>query len=564
MNTPFTDVLNVRVDGTIVASFTEPTVAEPGYTLRTVNVGAFANGASHAILFEYIGPSSAVGNFSVDNVSLVGGGVCPTPSPSATASPSPSCVPTSGWTAGPNFPAVGVVRAPGNFFAANGRFYSIGGRNADVAGADFVNPFEFDPVANTWATKPSTLPDGLVNNMACGVLTVGGTPQIYCVGGSQSQVVGTAQRVFSYNPATDTFTTLAAGDNWPGSQAGTFLPGGFAVHGNKLYIIGSFNANAVPPVVTNQVWQFDPTAAVGSKWLARANFPVARGYVPAATIGNFIYTAGGSNLDPGGLLIDTAESFRYDPVADVWTPITNIPRATGETRAVVMNGQMWVLGGGRTAPNPSNQVNVYDPVANSWSLGAPFTTGRRNFPADSNGTDRIFLVGGYDTSGTTLLNTMEIFGTGGACPSPTPSATIPPPENPDPNANSAAGDPDPNGNSGAGHADPNGNWPPPGTPSPTPGVSPAQAVNFSTRMRVLTGDRVGIGGFIVTGSGPKNVIVRAIGPSLTRFGIDPADVLADPTLALRSPSGLPRSVTTTGKERRSARPDRGHRLTADQ
>ena len=87
-----------------------------------------------------------------------------------------------------------------------------------------------------------------------------------------------------------------------------------------------------------------------------------------------------------------------------------------------MNGQMWVLGGGRTAPNPSNQVNIYDPVANTWSLGPPFTTGRRNFPADSNGTDRIFLAGGYDTSGTTLLNTMEIFGTG-VCAIPTPSAT---------------------------------------------------------------------------------------------------------------------------------------------
>ncbi len=74
VSAPFTDVLNVRVDGTIVASFPEPAVAEPGYTLRTVNVGAFANGASHAILFEYIGPGGAVSNFSVDNVILIVGG----------------------------------------------------------------------------------------------------------------------------------------------------------------------------------------------------------------------------------------------------------------------------------------------------------------------------------------------------------------------------------------------------------------------------------------------------------------------------------------------------------
>ena len=148
--------------------------------------------------------------------------------------------------------------------------------------------------------------------------------------------MATASRVFSYNPATDTFTTLTAADNWPGSQGGTFLPGGFAVAANKLYIIGSFNANATPPVVTAQVWQFDPNAAVGSRWLARTDYPVARAYVPAATIGGFIYTAGGSNLDAGGLLIDTTDSFKYDPVAGTWTAIANIPRATGETRAVVV------------------------------------------------------------------------------------------------------------------------------------------------------------------------------------------------------------------------------------
>jgi hypothetical protein len=39
-----------------------------------------------------------------------------------------------------------------------------------------------------------------------------------------------------------------------------------------------------------------------------------------------------------------------------------------------------------------------------------------------------------------------------------------------------------------------------------------------------------IGGFIVTGTGPKNVIVRGIGPSLTAFGVPGA--LADPVLEL--------------------------------
>jgi hypothetical protein len=54
-------------------------------------------------------------------------------------------------------------------------------------------------------------------------------------------------------------------------------------------------------------------------------------------------------------------------------------------------------------------------------------------------------------------------------------------------------------------------------------------------MLVQTGDRVGIGGFIVTGTAPKRVILRAIGPTLARFGI--MNVLADPTLELRGSNG---------------------------
>jgi hypothetical protein len=44
-----------------------------------------------------------------------------------------------------------------------------------------------------------------------------------------------------------------------------------------------------------------------------------------------------------------------------------------------------------------------------------------------------------------------------------------------------------------------------------------------------------IGGFIVQGSGRKRVIIRAIGPELTRFGI--TDPLANPRLELHNQAG---------------------------
>ena len=73
------------------------------------------------------------------------------------------------------------------------------------------------------------------------------------------------------------------------------------------------------------------------------------------------------------------------------------------------------------------------------------------------------------------------------------------------------------------------------TPTATPAVTPSHLGNISSRSFVQTGDNVMIGGFIVQGTGPKTVIVRAIGPELTPFGVP--DVLADPTLELHDGTG---------------------------
>ena len=74
------------------------------------------------------------------------------------------------------------------------------------------------------------------------------------------------------------------------------------------------------------------------------------------------------------------------------------------------------------------------------------------------------------------------------------------------------------------------------TPMPTPSPTPTSMLgNISTRSFVQTGDNVMIGGFIVQGTGPKRVIIRAIGPELTRFGVP--NVLANPTLELHNGAG---------------------------
>ena len=67
-----------------------------------------------------------------------------------------------------------------------------------------------------------------------------------------------------------------------------------------------------------------------------------------------------------------------------------------------------------------------------------------------------------------------------------------------------------------------------------PTVGP-QALNLSTRGLVSVGDNVLIGGFIVSGTEPKSMVLRALGPSLSGFGL--SDVLRDPVLSVYDSSG---------------------------
>jgi plastocyanin/N-acetylneuraminic acid mutarotase len=328
------------------------------------------------------------------------------------------CAP-SGWSAGADMPSV-AVRSVGVYFQANGKLYAMGGRAiaSDAPFGNFTNPFEYDPATNSWATKSAIYPDNQVNNMACGVLADSGTPYIYCVGGSAAGQTTAIDRVFRYDPVTDAITPIAA--PWPGDADGITLPGGFTVFNNKLYILGGYQFLTG---MADTIWEFTPGT---NTWVQKnAVLPVGLGYIPTTTIGNVIYTGGGCTFDPTAILVDTTNSFKYDPVADTITTITSIPRATGNTRALNLNGQMWVMGGDVMWPSDSNEVDVYDPDTDSWSLGPAFNTARRNFPTDTDGTTTIWLAGGYGDDGNTPISAMEIFCAAGG-PTPTPSATATP------------------------------------------------------------------------------------------------------------------------------------------
>jgi N-acetylneuraminic acid mutarotase len=311
--------------------------------------------------------------------------------------------PLATWSSGPDLPT-NLVRATGVYFPANGRFYAMGGRTSDAFGSEMTTPYEYNPKTNTWRFMTAPLPDNQVCNMACGVLSVGKTPYVYCVGGTTGGGATSAtNRVFRYNPVTDIIETAGI-QPWNEASPNT-VPSGFAVVQNKLYLLGGFT---VGNEVTNRIYEFTPENSAGSQWIQKsATLPVALGYIPAAAIGDLIFTAGGSTFAPCNLT-ETTNSYVYDPLKDSISVIANIPRAAGETHAVSVANEMWVLGGGRTAPNPSSEVNIYDPSTGEWRVGLPLSAGQRNFTVASDGT-RVFVAGGYDSS-TAPLNKAQVLG----------------------------------------------------------------------------------------------------------------------------------------------------------
>ncbi|HEY3663587.1 MAG TPA: hypothetical protein VGL24_10575, partial [Chthoniobacterales bacterium] len=79
---------------------------------------------------------------------------------------------------------------------------------------------------------------------------------------------------------------------------------------------------------------------------------------------------------------------------------------------------------------------------------------------------------------------------------------------------------------------------PTASPTPPPSKAPTPSkvlLNVSTRVRVESGTAVMIGGFIINGDVPKQVALRAVGPSLVDAGV--TDALSDPVLELYDSTG---------------------------
>jgi N-acetylneuraminic acid mutarotase len=308
--------------------------------------------------------------------------------------------------------------------------------------------------------------------------------RVYVIGGYDENGISTAT-VEVYNPATDT---------WAFAHPIPFAVNhsAAAVAGGLLY---SFGAGAGQTFVYN---------ANGNSWAASASSHYVHNQTAAVgVIDNKIYVAGGTGTP------SERELEVYDPVANTWTVKAPMSVARNHCGGGVINGKFYVVGGrfglsntNALEPTPRSgiaaavvnnelwvfggeepgtlhgEVEVYDPVSNTWRQEPNMPFPRHGIWASVMG-NKIYIPGGSSAPGLGATDTNQIF---------TVTST-----------------------------------------------AEARLGNISTRSFVQTGENVMIGGFIVQGTGPKRVIIRAIGPELTQYGI--TDALANPTLELHNRTG---------------------------
>jgi len=189
----------------------------------------------------------------------------------------------------------------------------------------------------------------------------------------------------------------------------------------------------------------------------------------------------------GGYFFDGSDHFfntggRYNPNTNTWTATSTVNAPDGRTtHTVVWTGAEMIVWGGEAGFDLGYYFNTggrYNPSTNSWAATSTVNApeGRYRHKAVWTGNEMIVWGG--------ILYTNSSTSTGGRYCSPGP---------------------------------------------------PAQLGNISTRAFVQTGDSVMIGGFIVQGTGPKRVIIRAIGPGLSQYGVP--DPLANPRLELHNAAG---------------------------
>ena len=226
----------------------------------------------------------------------------------------------------------------------------------------------YDPVGDAW----SALPDMtyLRTAPASAVALVGGQPRIYVIGGMDLSdfPIGHFSRndIEEYDPSAGSWRTIGTAfpdfDTW-GACA--------AVVDNKIYVLGGIGAGFSG--FSTRLTAYDPDT---ESFAAHAAMPVGTSDGTCAAVGRKIYWLGGYDDASGGWgSLPSKKVYVYDVDLDQWATVaTTTPTGRANAAAIAVGTTIYVMGGwdgSGTYFGMYNTIDGYDTVATSWTAKMP-------------------------------------------------------------------------------------------------------------------------------------------------------------------------------------------------
>ena len=295
---------------------------------------------------------------------------------STAAAPPP---PKSGlWHALPSAP---TARQQVGATVSNGKLWVLGG--LATVGASTAKVEAYDPASRQWTSGPD-LPLPLHHLMA-----VTYHNQLVVMGGwvpSGGDVeANVSKRVYTLE--NNKWTELAP-------MLAPRAAGAAAVVGDDIVVSGG-QANHQ---LVKDTEMFD-----GTKWTEIAPLPTPRDHLAAVSDGRYYYAIGGRMLSSDK---NSGAFERYDPVANTWQALHNLPTPRGGLGAAVVGGQI-VTAGGESPTGVYGNVEAYNLSSNTWLNLPSMTTPRHGLALLSVGTTLYAIDGALAAGHTHSTNLNE-------------------------------------------------------------------------------------------------------------------------------------------------------------
>ena len=194
---------------------------------------------------------------------------------------------------------------------------------------------------------------GILASQISGHLTPPAATQIFIAGGNAAG--GSLRKSYMYNIASDTYTAKTDATQ----DAGEYPVAGY--YNGSVYLYGGGYSN-------NYAYNYAYSVS-GNSWTAKTSMPAGRldnGYL---TYDNKIWQFGGK---AAGSNFTYSTNYYYDPVANSFTQIADLPATRGVLKTGVIGTKFYVNGGYTHSGSPSYPKSTYEYTVstNTWATKA--------------------------------------------------------------------------------------------------------------------------------------------------------------------------------------------------